>query len=137
VAGAQFACFTGTKVQILTRREALRVAGAQFTCFTGTKVQILTRREALRVAVWGVRVDVSDREVRQRFVELIEACGVDLTGCGGVGGVSRSGTKEPRRGALFFLWLHVFFFGTYMCPPYYCVLLCMCPHANMYRCAVA
>ena len=97
------------------------------------------------MAVWGVRVDVSDREVRQRFVELIEACGVDLTGCGGGEGVSRSGTKEPRRGALFFLWLHVFFLAR-ICVlrttvySNVCVLMLICIGVlwhNMYRCAVA
>ena len=51
VAGAQFTCFTSTKVGI----EAVRVdkpgslhvhvGGAQFTCFTSTKVQILTPEE--------------------------------------------------------------------------------------------
>ncbi len=58
-AGAQFTCFTGTKVQILTQKAVVALAagagigvarslddylhiGTQFTCFTGTKVQILT-----------------------------------------------------------------------------------------------
>ena len=36
--GAQFTCFTGTKLQILTY--LCRIA--KFTCFTGTKLQILT-----------------------------------------------------------------------------------------------
>ncbi len=57
--GTRFTCFTGTKIQILTRREALlepaAIWGTHFTCFTGTKVQILTRREALLepAAIWG------------------------------------------------------------------------------------
>jgi hypothetical protein len=57
--GTRFTCFTGTKAQILTRREALlepaAIWGTHFTCFTGTKVQILTRREALLepAAIWG------------------------------------------------------------------------------------
>jgi hypothetical protein len=44
--GAQFTCFTGTKVQILTQKlaEEAPTLGAQFTCFTGTKVQILTQK---------------------------------------------------------------------------------------------
>ncbi len=47
--GTQFTCFTSTKVQILTRQEALqekiRVRDCcQFACFTGTQVQILTQR---------------------------------------------------------------------------------------------
>jgi len=46
--GTQITCFTGTKVQILTRmcEEVLSLpvrGGAQFTFFTGTNVQILTR----------------------------------------------------------------------------------------------
>ena len=48
--GTQFTCFTGTKVQILTRYRATRHSGGggtQFTCVTGTKVQIVTA-EALR-----------------------------------------------------------------------------------------
>jgi hypothetical protein len=36
---AEFTCFTGTKVQILTSEEEICT---RFTCFTGTKVQILT-----------------------------------------------------------------------------------------------
>jgi hypothetical protein len=47
-AGTQFACFTSTKVQILTQRLWLlrrrSAAGTQFTCFTGTKLQILTQK---------------------------------------------------------------------------------------------
>ncbi len=52
VAGAQFTCFTGTKVRILTELHPAAVAGGalaraaahaqQCTCFTGTKVRILT-----------------------------------------------------------------------------------------------
>jgi hypothetical protein len=51
-----FSCFSGTTVQILTRRKSrhmlclVRVVGrdaAQFTGFTGTKVQILTQKAAL------------------------------------------------------------------------------------------
>jgi hypothetical protein len=53
--GAQFTCFTGTKVQDLAQSlsflghvEMCRLLlGARFTCFTGTKVQKLTRRMAL------------------------------------------------------------------------------------------
>ena len=66
VAGAQFTCFTSTKVQILTPESCVagggrdargaggEGAGTQFTCFTGTKVQILelacsrSRRRASR-----------------------------------------------------------------------------------------
>jgi hypothetical protein len=36
---AEFTCFTGTKVQILTSEEEICT---RFTCFTGTPVQILT-----------------------------------------------------------------------------------------------
>ncbi len=62
-AGAQFTCFTGTKVQILTLhvypqseilyhiqvdykrgRYVAGNTGMQFTCFTSTKVQILTQK---------------------------------------------------------------------------------------------
>ncbi len=53
--GAKFACFTGTKVQILTRSSSLiwgltaspegKIAyTTHFTCFTGTKVQIPTQK---------------------------------------------------------------------------------------------
>ena len=52
LAGAQFTCFTGTKVlasleveeeaQLEESMNDRMLAGAQFTCFTGTKVQILT-----------------------------------------------------------------------------------------------
>jgi hypothetical protein len=60
LAGAQFTCFTGTKVQGLTPRPLISPesrdseadmsayyagSGAQFTCFTGTKVQIMTPEE--------------------------------------------------------------------------------------------
>jgi hypothetical protein len=43
--GAQFTCFTGTKVQILTR--------PHFTCLTGTKVQILTRLRLVKAKAPG------------------------------------------------------------------------------------
>jgi hypothetical protein len=65
----QLTCFTGTKVQILTRENAERtsilrcllersgarkipslVTGTQYTCFTGTKVQILTQIPPLLTA---------------------------------------------------------------------------------------
>jgi hypothetical protein len=57
-AGTQFACFTSTKVQILTHDpprllpSPLQRASprAQFTCFTSTKVRILTPVELQRVA---------------------------------------------------------------------------------------
>ena len=38
--GAQFTCFTSTKVEIAPFRLALE-KGTQFTCFTGTKVQTM------------------------------------------------------------------------------------------------
>ena len=52
--GAQFTCFTGTKVQILAgvlrslpEQAASQRLGTQFTCFTGTNVQILTQKALL------------------------------------------------------------------------------------------
>ncbi len=42
-AGAPFACFTGTQVQILTQKALL---GAQFAYFAGKQVQILMQKEA-------------------------------------------------------------------------------------------
>jgi hypothetical protein len=61
-AGAQFTCFTSTKVRILTQKlqgleavngrlralEHLRFRCTYFTCFTSTKVQILTHMGGLQ-----------------------------------------------------------------------------------------
>ena len=51
LAGAQFTCFTGTKVQMLTpgelhaQRPTDSCGSCSTSCFTGTKVQILTPEE--------------------------------------------------------------------------------------------
>jgi hypothetical protein len=79
--GTPCACFTGTKVQILTqkecggvghgrRRHLRRVLGTQCTCFTGTKVQILTRRKALV----GYHLDRAEKSLA--MLDAMELVGV-------------------------------------------------------------
>ena len=74
----QFTRFTGTNVQILTRRKAL--LGAQFTCFTGRKVQILTLRAASQsaagaIAALSIQHGIQPRALDPALVQhvLIEA----------------------------------------------------------------
>ena len=69
--GTQFACFTRTKVQILTQKAVagpILLRGAQklsspiqftiqFTCFTGTKVQVLTQLRQDEFSCWELSFD--------------------------------------------------------------------------------
>jgi hypothetical protein len=59
--GTHFACFTGTKAQILTQK----------ACFTGTKVQILTQKTV--VATLDARL-----QKRVEEAEALSVCGLKL-----------------------------------------------------------
>jgi hypothetical protein len=94
----QFACFTSTKVQILTalvtaqgsRCSFAHRVPTQFTCFTSTKVQILTAQQVLLC---------SPRAVAQGPI-FIGPCGGGKCGCcqnkGGRSSQPRGSSKDER-----------------------------------------